>query len=49
MQDELADGQPVGVLEKSFDELGRVGAAAADNRHFYRHDAASYAKIGGNC
>jgi hypothetical protein len=37
------------VVKKSFDQLGRVSAAAADNGHFYRHDAASYAKIEGNC
>jgi hypothetical protein len=34
---------------KTFDQLRRVGAAAADDRNLYPHTAASYARICGNC
>jgi len=49
LQHELVHGQTVAAQMKTFDQLWRIRAAAADDRNLYPHSAASYARICGNC
>jgi hypothetical protein len=45
VQDKLVDRQSVAAEVKSFDQLGCVGAPAADHSNLHAHFAASYATI----
>ena len=49
MKDKLVHGQTVAAEVKTFDQLGRVGAAATDDRDLHAHTAAWYVRICANC